>query len=41
MPIEIKAVTKEEFEQWVEKAKEEFTFNYNDNLKFASVEGVL
>ena len=24
MPIEIHAVTKEEFEEWVEKAKEEF-----------------
>lgn len=31
MPIEIKAVTKEEFEAWVVEAKEEFTFNYNMN----------
>ncbi len=33
MPIEIEAVTKEEFEQWLIKAKEEFAYNSpsNDN----------
>lgn len=33
MPIEVKAVTKEEFEAWVEKAKEEFAANdyFNQN----------
>ncbi len=41
MPIEIKAVTKEEFEAWIIEAKEKFSFNYNNNLKFASAEGAL
>jgi cytochrome c oxidase subunit 2 len=31
MPIEIKAVTKEEFEQWLVTAKEEFAANDNNN----------
>ena len=30
MPIEIKAVTKEEFEQWLITAKEEFAANDNN-----------
>jgi len=41
MPIEIKAVSKEEFQEWLKTAKEEFTFNYNSNLKVASAEGAL
>lgn len=37
MPIEIRAVPKEEFDAWVEKAKEEFaSIPYNSNLKFAT-----
>lgn len=40
MPIEIKAVTKEEFEAWLIEAKEKFSYNNtNNNLKFASAEG--
>lgn len=35
MPIEVHAVTKEEFEAWLEKAKEEFAFNmFNDEKRF-------
>jgi len=41
MPIEVKAVTKEEFQEWLKTAKQEFTFNYNSNLKVASAEGAL
>jgi heme/copper-type cytochrome/quinol oxidase subunit 2 len=29
MPIEIHAVTKEEFEEWLVKAKEEFAYDTN------------
>jgi cytochrome c oxidase subunit 2 len=39
MPIEIKAVTKEEFEQWLIEAKEKFAFN-NGPVQLASIEGV-
>lgn len=42
MPIEIEAVTKEEFEKWLVKAKEEFAFNDNNNNRafdVASLEG--
>lgn len=35
MPIEIKAVTKEEFEQWLVEAKEKFAANDNDKNKSA------
>lgn len=37
MPIEIHAVTKEEFESWVEKAKEEYSMapSYNQNITVA------
>lgn len=38
MPIEIKAVTKEEFNAWVESAKAEYSFNsntYNQNIRLA------
>jgi len=34
MPIEVRAVSKEEFEAWVEKAKEQFTYNINNNVSF-------
>ena len=34
MPIEIKAVTKEEFEQWLISAKEEFASNDNNKGNF-------
>jgi len=37
MPIEIHAVSKEEFKQWVVKAKEEFAFNVFDIEKSNSV----
>lgn len=39
MPIEIKAVTKEEFEKWLVTAKEEFASNDNNNMTFAFYEG--
>lgn len=42
MPIEIKAVTKEEFERWVESAKEDYaSISQNDNtmLAMANIEG--
>ncbi len=34
MPIEIEAVTKEEFEKWLIKAKDEFASNNNNNRAF-------
>lgn len=38
MPIEIHAVTKEEFEAWVEKAKEEFSsLDAGSSIKFAAL----
>ncbi len=40
MPIEVRAVSKEEFKAWVEEAKEEFTLNDDDmraRVKFAAV----
>ncbi|NQZ13542.1 MAG: cytochrome c oxidase subunit II [Alphaproteobacteria bacterium] len=39
MPIEIKAVTKEEFEAWLEEAKEEFSMNNNETMTVAYYEG--
>lgn len=39
MPIEIKAVTKEEFEAWLEKAKEEYSMNNNETMTVAYYEG--
>lgn len=40
MPIEIHAVTKEEFEAWTQKAKEEFSFyNQDAPVKLAYMEG--
>jgi cytochrome c oxidase subunit 2 len=35
MPSEIHAVSKEEFEAWIEKAKEEYSFYDNQNVKIA------
>ncbi|HPD82199.1 MAG TPA: cytochrome c oxidase subunit II [Alphaproteobacteria bacterium] len=40
MPIEIEAVTKEEFEQWLTTAKEKFSFNTNAAFNVALLEGV-
>ena len=40
MPIEIKAVTKEEFEKWLIEAKEKFAANDNRTFQLASIEGV-
>lgn len=42
MPIEIEAVTKEEFEKWLVKAKDEFAANDNNNSAYnvALLEGV-
>lgn len=40
MPIEIKAVTKDEFEKWLGEAKEKFSLNANHPVQLASVEGV-
>ena len=40
MPIEIKAVTKEEFEQWLIEAKEKFALNNNAPFQIAHYEGV-
>lgn len=34
MPVEIRAVTKEEFEKWIEEAKEKFAANDNNNDAF-------
>lgn len=41
MPVEVHAVTKEEFEKWLVTAKEEFSSNYNNNnaLNYAYYEG--
>ena len=38
MPIEIKAVTKEEFKKWVSKAKKEFALNADEALNFAQLQ---
>lgn len=35
MPIEIRAVTKEEFKEWLKKAKKEFSYLNNKNVIFA------
>lgn len=40
MPIEIKAVTKEEFKKWLIEAKEKFASNNQSSLQLASVQGV-
>ncbi len=40
MPIEIKAVTKEEFQEWLKTAKEEFADNSNHTITLAQIEGV-
>lgn len=43
MPIEVRAVTKEEFKEWIVKAKEEFAANDNKKLhplQLAALEGV-
>jgi len=37
MPIEIRAVTKEEFEQWVEQAKDEFAAYTDGTVKLAKI----
>jgi len=40
MPVEVHAVTKEEFEKWIVKAKEEFASNDNNNtMTYAYYEG--
>lgn len=41
MPIEIKAVTKEEFEAWVAESKDKLTYNYNNDARVALAEGAL
>ncbi len=39
MPIEIKAVTKEEFEAWVAQSKDKLTYNYSNDARVAFAEG--
>lgn len=40
MPVEIHAVSKQEFEKWLKKAKKEFSYyDTNQNMKFAYLDG--